>query len=76
MNVVHEHWKYTIGTRSVPEEVMKSLKIDWEIMKYEPIIWLSDFWMLKKDMVCMNETLDGSHLNLTLNFKVFSTYFF
>jgi len=39
-------------------------------------VWLSDFWNLKKNMVCVNETLNGQTLNLTLNYQNFSPYWF
>jgi len=49
-------------------EVAKNLRVDKQTLKYEPILYLSDFWLLKKNMLCLNETLDGSKLNLTLKF--------
>jgi hypothetical protein len=42
------------------------LKVDFEKYTYEPILYMSDFWNLKKHMVGMNETVQT--LNLTLNF--------
>ena len=32
--------------------------------------------MLKKNMIALNETLDGQNLNLTLNFQNFGVYWF
>jgi hypothetical protein len=52
----------------IPSEVSKNLKIDWKIDAYEPIIYMSDFWLLKRDLVELNDTLAGTSLNLTLNF--------
>ena len=52
----------------MPSEVAQALKIDWKMDAYEPIIYLSDFWILKKHLIPINETLEGTSLNLTLNF--------
>mmetsp|Transcript_35459 Transcript_35459/g.34497 ORF Transcript_35459/g.34497 Transcript_35459/m.34497 type:complete len:188 (+) Transcript_35459:783-1346(+) len=43
-------------------------------MTYFPIIYLSDFWILKEDFVFINESL--SELNLTLHFNTFSMHYF
>ncbi len=53
----------------MPAEVASNLKIDWINYAYEPIIYLSDFWVLKKDMPILNDTLES--LNLTINFQCF-----
>lgn len=52
------------------------MKIDFDKGAYEPIIYLSDFWNLKKNMIQLNETLDESKLNLTLNFQMFWPMYF
>ena len=55
-------------TGNIPSEVSKNLKVDWRIEAYEPIIYMSDFWLLKRDLIELNDTLAGTSLNLTLNF--------
>lgn len=86
----YPHWKHRIDINlvcddalynksgSIPSEISKSLrgKIDWRTNTYEPIIYLSDWWLLKKDMRAMNDTLDGQTLNLTLTFQNFLPYYF
>lgn len=69
----YPHWKHQIDinlicddslynvTAAIPSEISRGLrgKIDWQTATYEPIIYLSDFWLLKKDLRAMNDTLDG-----------------
>jgi hypothetical protein len=43
-------------------------------MHYFPIVYLSDYWCLKKDLVMINDTL--SDLNLTLHFNTYSLNYF
>ena len=52
----------------MPPIVAQNLKVEWQSLIYEPIIYLSDFWNLKKDLLPLNDTLNGKSLNLTLNF--------
>ena len=52
----------------MPSEISRNMKVDWTYMTYAPIIYMSDFWHLKKDFRPLNDTLDGQSLNLTLNF--------
>jgi hypothetical protein len=65
VNLVYDTSKYKRDGQ-MPAEVASNLKIDWINYAYEPIIYLSDFWVLKKDMPILNDTLES--LNLTLNF--------
>lgn len=60
----------------VPSEVAARLRVDWTTLSYEPVIYMSDFWHLKKDLIALNETLENQSLNLTLNFKNFGAYWF
>jgi hypothetical protein len=67
----YPHWKREINvnlicdkslynqTGSMPSEIARNLKVDWGSFTYSPIIYMSDFWHLKKDLRPMNETLDG-----------------
>jgi len=43
----------------MPSEMARVLKVDWDTMSYAPIIYMSDFWLLKKNMVLLNDTLYG-----------------
>ena len=52
--------------RTLPKEISDHLTIDYDKGTYEPIIYLSDFWHLKKEFVPINDTLE--YLNITLNF--------
>ena len=44
----------------IPSEIAQNLKIDWGVYGYEPIVYLSDFWMLNKNLMMLNDTLDGT----------------
>lgn len=44
-------------------------------MTYDPIIYLQDFWLLKKDFVLINST-SNEDLNLTLHFNTYSLNYF
>lgn len=76
INLVADHNNYPTNVAgSIPPEISKSLKPHWDqrqIKGYEPIIYVSDFWCLKKDMMLLNDTLDGTSLNLTLNLQPYS----
>jgi hypothetical protein len=50
------------------------MKIDYKLGVYEPIIYLSDFWHLKKDFIPINSTL--SELNVSLSFQNYPIYYF
>lgn len=66
--VVHD--PHTYQPSQIPEPIAKKLRIDYEVMHYQPIIYLSDYWLLKRDMVMVNETV--GELNMTLHFDIFS----
>jgi hypothetical protein len=55
-------------------QIANALKLDYDTMSYEPIMYLSDYWLLKKDMVMINETVN--ELNLTLHFDTYSLNYF
>lgn len=50
--------KYSI-LGGIPSEIARGISVDWANMAYEPIIYLSSFWNLKKNMRALNDTLDG-----------------
>lgn len=57
--------------QGIPPAVLSAIKkggLDWDTKTYAPIVQVSDFWVLKKHMVPLNESLIGQQLNLTLNF--------
>jgi len=43
-------------------------------MTFEPIMYLSDFWLLKPDFVMINDSVQ--ELNLTLHFNTYSLNYF
>lgn len=47
--------------------------MDFERYTYQPIIYMSDFWVLKKHMVEMNETVQS--VNLTMNFHTYPQWY-
>lgn len=53
-----------------PIQIRQLMQLNYETMSYSPIIYLSDYWCLKKDMVLVNDTL--LDLNLTLHFNTYS----
>lgn len=55
-------------------QVAPYLKLDFDTMCYHPIIYLSDYWLLKKDLVMINETVN--EMNLTLHFNTYSLNYF
>ena len=53
------------------------LRTTSSIMSYEPIVYLSDYWLLKKDFVLINQTQgENEDLNLTLHFNTYSLNYF
>lgn len=60
----------------MPPIVAQNLKVDWTYQTYEPILYMSDFWLLKKDYLPLNDTLDDKSLNLTLNFQNYKAFWF
>lgn len=69
LNIVADHSIYDGNQpNTIPPEIQKYLSVDWETKAYSPILYLSDFWVLNKDLIALNETMNGQTLNLTLNF--------
>ena len=66
-------YKYKFG---MPSEVSSNIVVDWDTITYDPIVYVSDFWLLKKHMVPLNTTVIGSELNLTLNFQMLDSHWF
>lgn len=75
-NNLYPHWKPDIFIYMVPNtikyqrvggmtvDIWNSVKVDHDIGTYSPIIHLTDFWQLDKNLVLINDTTD---LNLTLS---------
>lgn len=77
-NLVFDSTIYNLK-EGMPPAVLSALKkqgLDWETKTYPPIVQVSDFWVLKKQMVPLNESLVGQELNLTLNFQNLDTRWF
>jgi len=54
LNVICDHSTYAknaMHTGAMPPAVAANLKVDDAVDAYEPILYLSDFWHLKKDYV-------------------------
>ena len=49
------------------------VKIDPLTNSYYPGIYLSDYWLLKKELVMVNETVKD--LNLSLHFNTYSLHY-
>jgi hypothetical protein len=73
--MIYDDTKYVIKG-GIPSEIASNLHVNWDMFVYEPILHLSDFWLLKKDMVPMNETVLERGLNLTLNFEHLGAYWY
>lgn len=60
LNVICDHTTYAknaMHTGAMPPAVAANLKVDDAVDAYEPILYVSDFWHLKKDYVQLNDTL-------------------
>ena len=77
INLLADHSVYpTAQQGAIPPEIQRSLNVDWKLQAYAPIIYLSDFWCLRKYMTPLNDTLGGTSVNLTLNFRNYNTMYF
>ena len=75
MQLVYDEQKYDMN-KGIPSEIVANMKPNWDLYVYEPILHLSDFWHLKKDMVPLNQSVFERKLNLTLNFNHLNAYWF
>ena len=55
---MHDNAKYP-KQGNMPAEVARNIVVNWSHSTYEPIIYMSDFWHLKKDYIPLNESLNG-----------------
>lgn len=70
--LIHDTTAYQLT--SLPPPVADAIKINEQTHTYWPIVYLSDYWLLKKDLVMVNESV--SDLNLTLHFDTYSLNYF
>jgi len=59
---------------SIQQGPFKKIKVFPEEGFYQPVIFLSDFWLLEKDYQALNTTLEGTRLNLSLSYSVIPTW--
>ena len=62
------------GGNGPPAPILSHMRIDRSVNHYFPIVYLSDYWCLKKDLVHINDTLN--ELNLTLHLNTYSLNYF
>lgn len=61
----------------MPSEVAENMITDPRRGTYQPILYPTDFWLLKKYMLPMNDTLyEKGELNLTLNFQNYNVFYY
>jgi hypothetical protein len=58
MNLVCDYMKYSVKG-GIPSEIASTMQIDWDTYSYRPIVYMSDFWLLKKNMIPLNESMEG-----------------
>mmetsp|Transcript_94977 Transcript_94977/g.188135 ORF Transcript_94977/g.188135 Transcript_94977/m.188135 type:complete len:627 (+) Transcript_94977:109-1989(+) len=54
--------------QTVQQAPFKRLKLFRDLGIYQPMLYVSDFWLLEKDYLALNETLAGQPLNLSLSY--------
>lgn len=72
LNLIHETTAYT-KTGDIPRELYSYLQVDFDTYTYQPIMYMSDFWVLKKHMIQLNETITS--VNLTLNLQTYPQWY-
>ena len=70
--LIYDTMSYQLS--AMPPPIAKALKVEEATYTYWPIAYLSDYWLLKKDLVMVNETVN--ELNLTLHFDTYSLNYF
>jgi len=69
---VYDHSVHTAS--SLKQGPFRRLKTYPESGVYAPYLYVSDFWLLEKDFVPLNDTLADSLLNLTLTYETVSLW--
>merc|ERR1719350_550705 len=75
------YWKSKLEIRPVFDQTVhsiatirnspfKKLKAYEALDMYQPYLYLSDFWLLEKEYIPLNNTLLGAKLNLTLTYSM------
>ncbi len=74
--MIYDPTSYSLaeGGSGPPAPIVKHMRIDGMLNHYFPVIYLSDYWCLKKDLIHLNETTPD--LNLTLHFNTYSLNYF
>jgi len=54
--------------QTVQQAPFKKLKLFPDLGIYQPMLYVSDFWLLEKDYMALNETLAGQPLNLSISY--------
>lgn len=72
--LVYDNTAYQTADGGPPIQIRGSMNIDHKTNSFYPIIYLSDYWCLKKDLVMVNDTVP--ELNLTLHFNTYSLHYF
>ena len=70
--LIYDTQQYNMN--SLPPPIAKNIRVDEQTHTYWPISYLSDYWLLKRDLVMINESV--SDLNLTLHFDTYSVNYF
>lgn len=65
---VHDHTVHS--SKSLSQGLFRKMRPLPKHGVYQPYLWISDFWLLEKDYLPLNETLIGQRLNLTLSYSV------
>eukprot|EP00929_Paragymnodinium_shiwhaense_P046131 TRINITY_DN23498_c0_g1_i1.p1 TRINITY_DN23498_c0_g1~~TRINITY_DN23498_c0_g1_i1.p1 ORF type:complete len:644 (-),score=116.92 TRINITY_DN23498_c0_g1_i1:109-2040(-) len=63
-----------LNMKSVQAGPFRKLTIFPEEGYYQPMLYISDFWLLEKDYVPLNSTLKDGVLNLTLSYSIASLW--
>jgi len=61
-------------SQMVQQGPLKRLAVYKDLGVYQPYLYLSDFWLLEKDYLPLNESLTGRRLNLSLSYSTASLF--
>ena len=63
-----------MNAQTLSQGPFKKLTVFLELHVYQPFFYISDFWLLEKDYVPLNMTLEGQSLNVSLSYSVASMW--
>jgi Cleft lip and palate transmembrane protein 1 (CLPTM1) len=72
--LIYDNSAYSTADGGPPIQIRDKMRIDHETNMYYPITYLSDYWVLKRDLIMINETV--KELNLSLHFNTYSLNYF